>query len=109
MAGIKRLLLKIFFCIDRLYREIDGVAMGSPLAPSLANFFLGHLEEYNIFTNGTLSHEFKSKITYSFHKELNIEISPIFKTTRLSEFFRPESQTPKALIFNIVYKIHLLV
>ena len=30
---------------DRLYKQIDGVTMGSPLGPTLANFFLGHLEE----------------------------------------------------------------
>ena len=29
---------------DKLYRQIDGVAMGGPLGPTLANFFLGHLE-----------------------------------------------------------------
>ena len=27
-----------------LYKQIDGVAMGSPLGCTLANFFLGHLE-----------------------------------------------------------------
>ena len=26
------------------YYQIDGVAMGSPLAPVLANFFMGHYE-----------------------------------------------------------------
>ena len=29
---------------DKLYRQIDGVAMGSPLGPTLANFFLAHIE-----------------------------------------------------------------
>ena len=28
-----------------LYKEIDGVAMGSPLGPSLANAFLAHHEQ----------------------------------------------------------------
>ena len=28
-----------------LYKQIDGVAMGSPLGPSLANAFLGHHEQ----------------------------------------------------------------
>ena len=27
------------------YDEVDGVAMGSPLAPVLANFFMGHYEK----------------------------------------------------------------
>ena len=33
---------------------------------------------------GILSHEFKSKITNLFHKELNIEIFPFFNSTKLS-------------------------
>ena len=27
------------------YDQVDGVAMGSPLAPVLANFFMGHYEK----------------------------------------------------------------
>jgi hypothetical protein len=41
----------MFMYKDQLYKQVDGVAMGSPLGPSLANFFLGHLEKYNFFTN----------------------------------------------------------
>ena len=33
-----------FLYRDLLYKQIDGVSMGSCLAPTLANFFLGHLE-----------------------------------------------------------------
>ena len=33
-----------FLYQDKLYRQTDGVAMGSPLAPTLANLFLAHLE-----------------------------------------------------------------
>ena len=35
----------IFLYKDKLYKQTDGVAMGSPLAPTLANLFLGHLEQ----------------------------------------------------------------
>ena len=28
-----------------IYQQIDGVAMGSPLGPSLANTFLAHYEQ----------------------------------------------------------------
>ena len=34
----------MFLYRDKLYRQIDGVAMGSPLGPTLANFFLAHIE-----------------------------------------------------------------
>ena len=36
---------------DALYKQVDGVAMGSPLGPSLANFFLGHIEQNKLFQN----------------------------------------------------------
>ena len=29
---------------DKLYKQVDEVAMGSPLGPTIANFFLAHLE-----------------------------------------------------------------
>ena len=35
---------RMFLCNTELYKQIDGVAMGSPLGCTLANFFLGHLE-----------------------------------------------------------------
>ena len=38
----------IFMYKDKIYKQTDGVAMGSPLGPSLANFFLGHLERDKI-------------------------------------------------------------
>ena len=33
-----------FLFDGKVYDQIDGVAMGSPLAPVLANLFLGHYE-----------------------------------------------------------------
>ena len=38
----------IFMYKDKVYKQTDGVAMGSPLGPSLANFFLGYLENRHI-------------------------------------------------------------
>ena len=35
----------LFMYNDKLYKQIDGVTMGSPLGPTLANFFLGCLQE----------------------------------------------------------------
>ena len=32
----------MFLYNDRLYKQVDGVAIGNPLGPSLANFFPGH-------------------------------------------------------------------
>ena len=33
-----------FSIMDEMYRQVDGVAMGSPLGPTLANIFVGFLE-----------------------------------------------------------------
>ena len=35
----------IFTHRNQLFQQCDGVSMGNPLAPTLANFFMGHLEE----------------------------------------------------------------
>ena len=40
---------------DKLYKQIDGVAVGSPLGPTLANFFLGNLEN-PVFEHSSPSH-----------------------------------------------------
>ena len=42
-------MLNHFLFDGKVYDQIDGVAMGSPLAPVLANLFLGHYE--NIWLN----------------------------------------------------------
>lgn len=44
----------MFLYKDVLYKQVDGVAMGSPLGPSLANFFLGYLEENKIFEDNEI-------------------------------------------------------
>ena len=41
----------LFMYKDGLFKQVDGVAMGRPLGPNLANFFLGHLEEISVFSN----------------------------------------------------------
>ena len=48
----------MFLYRDTLYKQVDGVAMGSPLGPSLANFFLGYLEEQKFFSNSSISPKF---------------------------------------------------
>ena len=35
-----------FRCNNEMYKHIDGVAMGSPLEPILANIFVGQLEQW---------------------------------------------------------------
>ena len=40
---------------NSLYKQVDGVAIGSPLGPFLAIFFLGHLEQHNIFNKSDIN------------------------------------------------------
>ena len=35
----------VFMFNNKLFKQVDGVAMGSPLGPLFANFFLGYLED----------------------------------------------------------------
>ena len=42
-----------FLFDDVLYQQIDGVSMGGPLAPSMANAFLAHLENNLLNSNST--------------------------------------------------------
>ena len=43
----------LFVTIYRLYKQMDGFAVGSPLGPTLANFFLGHIEK-QLHNNSTI-------------------------------------------------------
>ena len=31
-------------CINKLYQQIEGIAMGCPLAQTMVNYILGHME-----------------------------------------------------------------
>jgi len=46
LALLKHLLTPIYFCFDgQFYEQTDGVAMGSPLSPVIANFFMEDCEK----------------------------------------------------------------
>ena len=52
----------LFSYNGKLYRQIDGVTMGNPLGPALANYFLAHIEN-QIFSKTDPSH---TKLLLSF-------------------------------------------
>ena len=68
----------IFIYKDKIYKQTDGVAMGSPLGPSLANFFLGNLEKVNIMN---------SPYAPSFYSRYIDDICAIFTNTDNIECF----------------------
>ena len=36
---------EIFMHNERFYKQVEGIIMGNPLGPTMANFFMAHLEE----------------------------------------------------------------
>ena len=92
---LHKLLLKatteVEFSFDGImYRQIDGVAMGSPLGPILANIFVGHCESkideqlwpqfYNRFVDDTFSIFPAEDQADMFHKALN-KVHPALRFT----------------------------
>ena len=46
LALYKHVLTSTYFCVDgQLYEQTDGVAMGSPLSPVIANFYMEEFEK----------------------------------------------------------------
>ena len=46
LASFQHVLASTYFCFDgKFYEQTDGVAMGSPLSPVIANFFMEDLEK----------------------------------------------------------------
>ena len=60
---------------DRIYKQIDGVAMGSPLGPVLANVFMVELEKQvlPLLTNKVSSWERYVDDTFTFVKKGEID------------------------------------
>ena len=57
---------QLFQFIGALCKQTDGVAMGSPLGPFLANVFMSHMEE-NLEREGKLSSLSKICMQYMHH------------------------------------------
>ena len=64
-ALLKRATGGIFTHRNQLYQQKDGIAMGNPLAPTLANFFLGNLENgLFLAQEDTINHPLLYNIRY---------------------------------------------
>ena len=61
------------FSYNKLYQQIDDVAMGCPLAPTMANFLLGHMETIVLITQ-TSDHP-KTYATYMIFLQFLIMIT----------------------------------
>ena len=70
-----------FFTFNKFYTQVDGVAMGSPLGPILANIFLSHHEENWL-------NKCPIKFKPSFYRRYVDDIFVLFESSESADSFR---------------------
>ena len=78
-----------------LYLQVEGVAMGSPLGPTFAGFYMGELEN-NIFSN----HYVKPNIYARYVDDIFMQIDNTDQLTDIKELFQQHS------VLNFTYELH---
>ena len=78
-----------------LYLQVEGVAMGSPLGPTFAGFYMGHLEEqtFNARCN-------KPNIYVRYIDDIFMQINDIDELLNIKEIFQQNS------VLNFTYELH---
>ena len=69
-----------------LFLQIEGVAMGSPLGPTFANFYMGHLEE-QVFSDDSL----KPSLYARYVDDIFVQIDNVEQLIKLKECFQRNS------------------
>ena len=87
----------------QIYQQIDGVAMGSPLGPTFANYYMGHLEN-KIFD----SHELKPKIYVRYVDDIFLLVNSVDDIIVLKTIFEENSVLKFTFEININSKIPFL-
>ena len=78
-----------------LYLQIEGVAMGSPLGPTFANFYMGNLEQ-NIFNN----YYNKPSIYVRYIDDIFMQIDNTDQLTDIKDLFEQNS------VLTFTYELH---
>ena len=81
----------------KIYQQIEGVAMGSPLGPTFANFYMGYLEE-TIFADPN-----KKPLIYARYVD---DIFVMSKNTNQFEQLKEHFQNISILKFTVEYSIN---
>jgi hypothetical protein len=71
---------QLFQFDGQLYEQTDGVAMGSPLGPLLANVFMCHLEE-KLTRDGLMPHLYRRYVDDTLARMPNTDAATVFLTT----------------------------
>ena len=78
-----------------LYLQIEGVAMGSPLGPTFAGFYMGHLEDQT-FNNRCN----KPNIYVRYVDDIFMQVNDIDQLLNIKEIFQQNS------VLNFTYELH---
>ena len=70
-----------FFTFNKFYTQVDGVAMGSPIGPILANIFLSHHEENWL-------NKYPIKFKPSFYRRYVDDFFVLFESPKSAHSFR---------------------
>ena len=70
---------QLFQFDGQLYEQTDGVAMGSPLGPLMANVFMCHLEE-KLTRDGLMPHLYRRYVDDTLARMPNIDAATLFLT-----------------------------
>ena len=79
-----------------LYLQIEGVAMGSPLGPTFAGFYMGDLE-YNVFNN----YYTKPNIYVRYVDDIFLQINNSDQLTDIKDIFQQKS------VLTFTYELHV--
>ena len=88
--------------LTKMYRQIDGVAMGSPLGPVLENIFVGYYESklFNKILKPTVYYRYVDDIFFLFHKETEFQkLLTCLNSLHPSLKFNNEIETNNSLPF----------
>ena len=80
----------------KLYVQIEGVAMGSPLGPTFANYYMGHLE--NVVFKNQMN---KPKIYARYMDDIFVEVKDETEIIKLKELFERHS------VLNFTYEMNV--